>query len=389
MSEEGDNFFEDESLSSLHESEIEHIEKEVEMIPLELEEEDSDLASYMEESEEEEPSQSQLTVGKVLSMNERLRKVSQNFPREPIPKLERLLFWLHYTVQFATFSMTFGKTLGPIDVNDNDEDFLKKATAIHFFQFYKSFMEACQLMALGNMFISFFLLAFFLKKRLEYYKIIVKSTKAILPPHEKDNHIVFELLKAVGQHKEMHSRGIKADAHMKRTKMEIDEDTSPPYNIITKEVFDPNNKAHVKWKSLVFHPLPSDDDYNNIDPVEGDSDYQTLVTLEQIQGEYPVEEPYHVLVTEKWDKLLRHLHTMMWMEEYVHSYIVGGIPDDTFEQMRSKTTWDEAWATATGSFATKTIDKFSRVKKTTPLIVSRTAEFRDLIKDITIILEKY
>ena len=103
--------------------------------------------------------------------------------------------------------------------------------------------------------------------------------------------------------------------------------------------------------------------------------------MQKIRKEYGIPDPYSVIVTHEMDKLLRLLHTMLHIEDYIQTYIVSAIPRDEFKKMEKTSSWDDAWKVATtDEWANKSLDSFSREKKKTPIIISRLAEMRDLLK---------
>lgn len=195
-----------------------------------------------------------------------------------------------------------------------------------------------------------------------------------------EDHVMVFFLNAMEKHKEMHSRRVKTDPGGSRTR---DDEILETVNAVTGERYNSMNPDHKVWRMLILNPLPSDEDFNAIDPAEGGREHALAIEVEKQQGTYTIDDPFAIVVTPEWDKLLRAVHSILHMEEYLINYIVGAITDEEWKDIDDGMGWFEAWEYLVGSdFSTVPIQKFSREKKKVPLVVSRMAELRDFLKEM-------
>jgi hypothetical protein len=95
------------------------------------------------------------------------------------------------------------------------------------------------------------------------------------------------------------------------------------------------------------------------------------------------------MVTNEWDKLLRLLHTMLHFESYLNNYMISSISTSQLNELERIERWDEIWHLLLGDeYHDKPIQKMSREKKTNPLLVSRLAELRDLLRTVIDLTKK-
>lgn len=310
-----------------------------------------------------------VAVRDVVDLDKRLKKLYATYPQTPKKRDERLVFWLYHVVKFGIFFDIRSDQLSEPNPNDTDEQLKEKAFGIHYFDIWQKFKEETEVLA-SDLF----------KK---IYVTLVDECGG-----SKD-HPVVAFMNELVKHKELHSRGCKGNPNMQRTKKDISEGSKPVFNLITGEEYDESNPDHGTWRMLIINPLPSDDDYRQIDPKEGDDAQQLMVAFEEIQDPElaKARTPYAVYVTPHWDKLLRLLHTMLWMDTYIYTRIVGVVTQEQYDQARGMC-WDDVWKSIAKEHHSKPVGKLSREVKKMPPVISRIAEFRDLLKDVLDLLSK-
>ena len=196
---------------------------------------------------------------------------------------------------------------------------------------------------------------------------------------EAKGHVLIYLLDKLAIFKEMHSRRLKTNPGVGRTKQDM---FSVTYNAVTREVYDPKNPDHKNWKTLIFNPNPSDFDYRERDPGEWDLVEKVNREVDKLNGNYNVPDPFSVVVTREFEKLFRILHSALHFLDYFHTYTVGCVTDDEWAAVE-ELLWEDTWKHLVGEkFHTKPIEKFSREKKKVPELVSRMAELRDFLKEL-------
>lgn len=282
----------------------------------------------------------------------------RELPAPPDDYEERILYYFYYTVQFILlYTKLNGVKPVPDVANDSDDVIREKAYFIHLDHCYKQFNEIIQKMT-----------------TIIYNNIHERISKHL--EHEKD-HLLFKILKDIVIYKEMHSRRIKSDPSASRTKTT---NINRTYNLITDEEYDPKNKDHKTWRMLIFNPLPSDFDYNAVDPNEGGREYALIIEVEKINKTYTVPDPFYIVVTTEWDKIFRLLHTLLHFDEYMHTYLIGCLTNEDFEQIEEFSEWKQVWEFVMKEHWDVPIKNLSREKKKTPNFVSRIAELRDFLK---------
>lgn len=343
--------------------------------------EDFSYDSSIQEEEEEEELQSPLEYAQMLeSIHERLKEMYKSFP--PFPntnELAQISFLVLYSAQFVIlYDLLDGKQSKP-SAQDTQEQLYEKATFIHLRSLQERFFYICRELAA------------------EFYV----NLERVIRERGGDDHPLLDALEYLNEHVEMHSRRTKTDPTSQRNPKDFEKGHKPVINIVdgseyqakpakVVEVVDQQviteKKAYNRddccnWRWLTLHPLPSDQDYRKIDPMEGDEGHRIMVQVEQIQGNFECEEPLGFIVSCQWDKLLRLLHTMLHMEEYFVTYMTGAVKDEEYEAMKDMP-WQDAWLLLTGKqFHNKPVEKYSREKHKVPMVVSRVAEFRDLMRE--------
>lgn len=282
----------------------------------------------------------------------------RELPTPPDDYEEKVLYYFYYTVQFILlYTKLNGEKPVPDIINDTDEIIREKAYFIHLDHCYKQFNEMLQ------------------KMTTTIFNLIHEKISNHLE-HDK-NHLMFKILKDIVVYKEMHSRRIKSDPSASRTKTTH---VNRTYNLITDEEYDPENKDHKTWRMLIFNPLPSDFDYNAIDPNEGGREYALTIEVEKLNKTYSVPDPFYIVVTTEWDKIFRSLHTLLHFDEYMHTYLIGCLTNEDFEIIENLSKWKNVWEFAMKEHSDVPIKYLSREKKKTPNFVSRIAELRDFLK---------
>lgn len=324
---------------------------------------------YGDESNSSGDAKQLVAVRDVVDLEKRLKKLYANFPQDPKKRDERLVFWLYHVVKFGIFYDIRCDELSEPNPNDTDEQLKEKAFGIHYFNIWEKFKEETEVLASDL-----------------FKKIYVTLTDEC---GGSKNHPVVEFMNELVKHKELHSRGCKGNPTMQRTKKDITEGSKPVFNLITGEEYDENNPEHATWRMLIINPLPSDEDYRQIDPKEGDDTHRLVVAVEELQNPEVAKShtPYAVYVTQHWDKLLRLLHTMLWLETYIYTRIVGVVTEDQYNHVKGMY-WDDIWKAIAKEHHAKPVGKLSREVKKMPPVISRIAEFRDLLKDVLDLLAK-
>jgi hypothetical protein len=185
-----------------------------------------------------------------------------------------------------------------------------------------------------------------------------------------NKHPIRDTLEYVCLHKEMHSRRSKLNPATNRVKADNMQITR---NSITCEVYDSDkNPDHHLWRMLIFTPLHSDYNKHAVDMSE--NMYQVNVP--------EIPEPFIVVVTPDWDKLLRMLHMCVHFQEYLYTYINTALSEEELNKIKTLNC-EETWHYLTGDFGkilpnvkdkivnpvVASLDKFSRQKKdVSPLI---------------------
>ena len=349
--------------------------------PIVIPEDDDEELSYSSSINEEEQIVSPHEYVKMLeSINDRLKVMYKSFPPMPSTnEIAQISFMVLYTAQYVILYQSLGGHQSKPSKDDTDEELFEKATFIHLRSIEEQFFRICRTLSV------------------DFYVLL----ETLITRQGGDNHPLLHALEMIENHTEMHSRRLKSDPSSQRHPKDFENGHRPALNIVTGEEYVASATevvdvvdSHVitekrsynrddccNWRWITFHPLPSDSDYRNIDPLEGDENHRLNVHVEEIQGKSDCPEVTGFIVGTQWDKMLRLLHTMLHMEDYFCHYILGALKDSEQEQIVDMP-WAEAWEHLVGrDYANKPVEKFSREKKKVPMLVSRIAEFRDLMKE--------
>jgi hypothetical protein len=323
----------------------------------------------------------------VAEMNRIMEDYFQRLPPEPEDTTQRLLYWFFYHIQYSIYTMLHNGEKALPAQTDSVAKLHEKAHVLHMYDAHVKFTPAIDI------------------ARKEYCTLINRKIRAL--PGMDAKHPIFDFLNDLEKHKELHTRRIKENPTMRRTRGAIGERPEVVHNLITGEAFDYANPAHKTWRMLIINPLPSDSDYRVLDPaeivanakidalsMESEEAIREHVTGAELNAMLTMDrlgKMYCVLVTNEWDKLLRVIHTMIHFEDYIQNYIVGAITDADWQVIDTdeyKNDWQAVWRfLTTDAFYDKPIGKYGKVKKEMPQIVTRISEVRDLLKEVMGTLE--
>lgn len=320
----------------------------------------SELSDLLDtdDGEERVPPQTPVTLdaATILARKEHFREICKEIyskvPLAPDNPLDLLMYHYYYAVQFIIVYHKYNECPVPDFVNDTDADIRQKVYIHHLRSCYHSFIESINL--LGNNVLR-----------------LIRTKVSALPQGENRDTLLW-FIDQLTIYTELHSRRVKSDPAASRTKTDEIQRT---FNMITGEEYDHGNEDHKSWRQLIINPLPSNFDRNAINPKEGGRTHEMALLVDKMNGKSDLRDPFFVVVTTEWDKLLRILHVLLHFEDYMHIYLVGCIDLDELENMP----WQKAWVHLFKEHAEVPIQKLSREKKKTPTIVSRTAELRDFI----------
>ncbi len=350
-----------------------------------MEEEESYSSSLLEEDEEEEVVSPLEYVQMLESVNERLKEIYKTFP--PFPntnEVGQIAFLVLYAAQYHVLYYSLGGRQAKPTQEDTPEELYEKATFIHLRSLSDRLFRICHELSA------------------QFYVTL----EGLITLKGGEDHPLLAALENLNEHVELHTRRTKTDPTSQRNPRDLKNGLRPVINVVTGEEYKATpskvidvvddhvvteKKAYNRddcsnWRWLTLHPLPSDSNYRNINPMEGDEAHRMMVQVDQIEGRYECEEPFGFVVTSQWDKLLRLLHTMLHVEEYFANYIVGAVKDEDWDEIDGLP-WAEAWKYLVGKeYADKPVEKFSREKKKVPMLVSRIAEMRDLMRESVLII---
>ena len=129
------------------------------------------------------------------------------------------------------------------------------------------------------------------------------------------------LLKVFGFVTQMHEMHIRKPKQSLANVTTCREDATPTcYNVITNAECEWDRES---YSSIIFNPLPSDANYELRDPEE-ESDQTSRITIDAhkvlgwLESEYDVPEQFCFAVTPNWGKLLRLLHNICHLVDYIN-----------------------------------------------------------------------
>jgi hypothetical protein len=211
--------------------------------------------------------------------------------------------------------------------------------------------------------------------------ITEKSIKHLGGETEFNKHPIKDVLEYVCLHKEMHSRRSKLNPATNRVKAD---NLQIAKNSITCEIYDSDkNSDHHLWRMLIFTPLHSDYNRHAIDMSEN---------MYQVNAP-EIPEPFIVVVTPDWDKLLRMLHMCVHFQEYLYTYINTALSEEDLNKIK-ELNCEQTWLYLTEDFGkfmpnvkdkivnpiVATLDKFSRQKKDVSPLIFRIGVLRDFLR---------
>lgn len=311
------------------------------------------FSSSSEEEEEEEESK---INKKIISLGEYEENHFFPDPDENDPQavlLYAFFYGIHYVI-FCHKSEVLPEKPDP--VKDSREVFCEKSYMVNCCFYYQKFQHLIS----------------------EIAETVYKNVESLIEKRVKEHPLLF-FIQQLPRYKELHSRRIKSDPVAPRTKSN---EIIKTYNAVTFEEFEPENRIHKTWHCLILNPLPSDFDQDEFDGQEGGEKNAVIQEVSKLTGEIVIPEPFSITVDFDWDKLIRTLHILLHFEDYMQTYIVSSISENDFNHIQSLSRWKDIWTYLVGdAFANLRIEKFARIKKTIPEIVSRIAELRDILKE--------
>lgn len=359
------------------------------------EENDAILEEYLESSSssssEEEEKEREITMDERRRLYSRaveigeevLSKYSKTPQISPEPRYEergyinKLYHLYYFSIQhIILFHKYDGNIPKPDIIKDNEDTIREKSYHLHIHRCYVDFIAIVNELAL-NVFNTF-------KQRVSEY----------LGPDNQD-HPILDILNCIPKYKEMHSRRLKMDPSTTRTKSD---EVRPTYNSITLEPYDKEIKEHRLLCHVFFVPLPSDFDYKQKDPKEGDhidprkdeGVYLNNVKVDILNGNYKIPEPFGYVVCSMWERKIRMFHTLLHFEDYFYTYITEGIIDSQWkviEKLSCEETWDYLMDKPLPEPRHKNetpyclwIAKLNKEKKTDPVLIYRIAVLRDVLE---------
>jgi len=303
-------------------------------------------------------------------------KVWESFPKQPAvnSNINKLLYYIYFSCHyFIIYNKINGENMAP-QYSDSDVTVREKSHFIFLREQWKKCKEMVN----------------------ELYEKINGIIYNKLLEKVENKHVLVWFLEKLKIHKELHTRRLKIDPSTSRTKTT---DVTPVYNAVTEQRYDCNNEDHKVWRMLIINPLPSDYNYHNIDPVEGDmgviddqnkNNYKIGVQTLKEAGKYDIPDPFYIIVTPQWDKIFRILHFLKHFEDYFFVYVNNGIINemDHIEHLNIKDTWEyllKEYANFMKSPSNEctvatTFNNFSREKKTSTQLVFRMSVLRDVFK---------
>ena len=95
-----------------------------------------------------------------------------------------------------------------------------------------------------------------------------------------------------------------------------------------------------KYAEHIFTPLPSDADFKLRDPEEGDDNFRLALKFEKMTNtlpkEYNVSEQFSVILTPEWGRLIRMLHNIFHLYDYINVDVLGVVDKYRRKAVREK-----------------------------------------------------
>ena len=326
-------------------------------------------------------------------MNAIIDQVESSMPPVPDETIPKVLHWLYYSCMCCLYYALKGEDFDwTPQLSDADDLIREKAFGLYFDRMFRIFMVFAD--DLDN----------------NFYNMISERIYAHLG--RQTRHPIFTYMERLSLHKELHSRRVKADPCLPRTKNEpvgasainivtqesytsqhprnheqTNDDEVPtsstPWRKTDKEIQELRNSNSTNhrssWKVLIINPLPSDTDENAVDPVERTQDQELLHAVDVVHKEKRDLDPYGVFVTDDWDKLLRTIHGVCHLQLYVQDRMCEAVTEDQLKEMQGMP-WEQAWKYLAGKHAHKTITELSGNKKALPPVIVNLMELRDFVQ---------
>lgn len=325
-------------------------------------------------------------------MNAIIDDVQRSIPPVPTEMVPKVLHWLYYSCMCCLFYTIKGEDFDwTPQLSDSDEMIREKAFGLYFDRMLRIFMNFAD------------------ELDENFYNMILDRIYAHLGNHTK--HPIITYMERISTHKELHSRGVKADPCLPRTRN--DGIQQSVLNIITQETYasqiapensdtqawDTDNPTpwHLteeqieelrkgdqtghksNWKMLIINPLPSDTDENAVDPVDRTQEEELIHAVDVVHKEKRDLQPYGVFVTDDWNKLLRTLHGTCHLLLYVQDRMYEAITEEQRKEMHGMA-WEVAWKKLAGKHANKHISELSGNKKGLPAVIVNLMELRDFVQ---------
>ena len=365
--------------------------------------EDSLLASYEESSSSSEEEEDEPT-GDIRDFPDLHKEFNQRgdailktmVPDPPLvignnDDADWLLYLFYYAVQYVLVHCKMDGDIpkpNPFHFKkENDQVFGDKVYYMHLCSCYNKLMEKVTIMG---------------EQMYNAMESGIKDTLRQQGVRDVKMHPMCYILESIKKHKELHSKRLKLDPNTQiNQQVPSMIKNKITKNCVTYETYDPNNVDHKRWKQLIFNPLPSDYNNDNINPQEGEESHRYAIEVAKLQGKWNIPEPFAFVVTPNWDKQFRILHTIYHFREYMYMYIANSIEENDWETIRKIENWQDAWKFIMGEYAefiplgrdnvkgnkasvvVHTIRKLPKEKKNVPPIVFRMIELRDNLEAAT------
>lgn len=350
------------------------------------------LREYMETSSEDSssspPPQKEFSFDEKRNLHKRAIEIGQavidQYKKEPEISpdsrynendyINNLFHIYFFAIQHIILFHKYDGNVPPVNILvDNEETIREKAYYLHLYNCYMRFNHIVKEIA-TNVFETF-------KKR-----VCDKLG-------EGSDHPVLDILNCITKYKEMHSRRLKLDPNAKS------DEIRPTYNSVTFEIYNNEIKEHRVWRHIFFVPLPSDIDFRQRDPKEGDvldpekdkGVYVTNVKLDIMNGNYNIPEPFGYVVGNEWDRMFRIIHVLYHFPDYFYTYITKGILENQWATI-TKLSCKDSWSYLTDKktlpeprHGNETeyslwITRLNKEKKSSSILLYRIAVLRDMLE---------
>lgn len=323
-------------------------------------------------SDDEQEEQNITTAENVLKRHQHIQEVGEryleSFPDRPEKqdRVNRLMFLYYYAIQFVILYHKYDGEVPKPDFNEDSDDKIREKA--HIVYLHRSFTDFIEMMKE-------------ISQHILVNIITEKSIKHLGGETEFNKHPIKDVLEYVCLHKEMHSRRSKLNPATNRVKAD---NLQIAKNSITCEIYDSDkNSDHHLWRMLIFTPLHSDYNRHAIDMSEN---------MYQVNAP-EIPEPFIVVVTPDWDKLLRMLHMCVHFQEYLYTYINTALSEEDLNKIK-ELNCEQTWLYLTEDFGkfmpnvkdkivnpiVATLDKFSRQKKDVSPLIFRIGVLRDFLR---------